>query len=347
MKITLASYHTVMLRHGGPKTQILQTKKYLEESGIEVRLIDIWGHRETSLNGSLFHLFASNFGTYDLARYLHVHEVMYVVSPIFFTRRSPRTIRFVCGLDRIVKRVAPGVWSDYNFTKDICQWAKRCLPNTTAEKHLLVTGLGVPEKKVTVIPNGVEDRYLEADPELFYKEYGLKNFVLNVGHIGVERKNTLALIRALRNINIPAVIIGRIYPSNEATMCLKEAKQNKNLLVIEGLDHDSPMLASAYAACDVFALPAKYETPGIAALEAGLTGAKVVITPHGGTKDYFEDKATYVNPYSVKSIQKGIESALNQDANNQLKKHIQKNFLWQAVAEKTARVYREILSDSS
>ncbi len=34
------------------------------------------------------------------------------------------------------------------------------------------------------------------------------------------------------------------------------------------LDHDDPLLASAYAAARVFALPSWFETPGLAALEA-------------------------------------------------------------------------------
>ena len=50
MEITLASYHTVMLRHGGPKTQILQTKKHLEKMGIQVRLLDFWDSRDEILN---------------------------------------------------------------------------------------------------------------------------------------------------------------------------------------------------------------------------------------------------------------------------------------------------------
>ncbi len=341
----MASYHTVMFRHGGPSTQIHQTRKHLEQEGLEIELMDVWGNEETVLDCDLFHLFASNFGTYDLARYLHTHKIKFVISPIFFTRRSPRTIRSMYWINRKIAHIAPGIWSDYTFAGDICKWADRCLPNTTAEEHLLVAGLGASSKKVTVIPNGVEDRFLNADPDHFYKEYGVKDFVLNVGHIGVERKNTLRLIRALRNIDRPAVFIGRVYPSKEAELCLKEAKLNKNIIIIQGLNHHSPLLASAYAACDVFVLPARYETPGIAALEAGLAGAKVVITPYGGTRDYFEDMATYINPYSLKSIQNGIEIALNQDSDNSLKKHIQEHFLWKTVAEKTARVYREILSE--
>ena len=38
------------------------------------------------------------------------------------------------------------------------------------------------------------------------------------------------------------------------------------------LDHHDPLLASAYAAARVFALPSWFETPGLAALEAALAG---------------------------------------------------------------------------
>ena len=39
-------------------------------------------------------------------------------------------------------------------------------------------------------------------------------------------------------------------------------------------DHDDPLLASAYAAARVFALPSWFETPGLAALEAALAGRR-------------------------------------------------------------------------
>ena len=46
------------------------------------------------------------------------------------------------------------------------------------------------------------------------------------------------------------------------------------------LDHHDPLLASAYAAARVFALPSWFETPGLAALEAALAGCSVAITPY-------------------------------------------------------------------
>jgi glycosyltransferase involved in cell wall biosynthesis len=91
----------------------------------------------------------------------------------------------------------------------------------------------------------------------------------------------------------------------------------------------------------VFALPSQYETPGIAALEAALSGAKVVITKYGGTEDYFAGFAEYVEPTSVESIRNGIVTALNKKKDNVLREHVKKEFLWQKVAEKTKHVYEK------
>ena len=345
MKVTLASYHTITMRHGGPMTHLLQIKNHLEKRGVEVALIDIWKSHEDVFKTDLFHLHASNISLWDLAGYLHAHKSKFVVTPIFFTRRSAPILGLTCKIDSFLRNFTQGIWSSYGITQDICNWAQHLLPNTSAEAKLIKQGLGIPEKKITVIPNGVEKRFAESEPSLFYNKYGVKDFILNVGHIGVPRKKTLSLIRALSKIDHPAVIIGRIFPSKEADICMEEGEKNKNLTIITGIDHNSPMLASAYAASSVFALPAMYETPGIAALEAGLAGANVVITPHGGTKDYFKDMATYVDPYNITSIRSGIETSLNKNTNDKLKKYIENNFLWEKVAELTANAYKQILGN--
>ncbi len=343
MEITLASYHTVMLRHGGPKTQILQTKKHLEKMGIQVRLLDFWDSRDEILKTDIFHLFGASHGMYDLAGYLHSHDIPYVLSPIYFTRRSAGTVRKAVTLTKAAGQAVRGFMSVSSIMNDICNWAIHIVPNTSAEAELIRDSFGIPEEKITVIPNGVESRFAHATPDLFVERYGIRDFILNVGHIGPDRKNVLSLIRAIKLCDRPAVIIGQIHPSEEADKCLAEAKKNSNITIINGIDHDDPLLASAYAACDVFALPSKFETPGIAAMEAALAGAKIVITPHGGTKDYFGDLSTYVDPYSETAISAGIQEALSKSHDDRLKKHIMDNFLWEHSAKKTAEAYSKIL----
>ena len=62
------------------------------------------------------------------------------------------------------------------------------------------------------------------------------------------------------------------------------------------VDHDDPILESAYAAARVLALPSWFETPGLVALEAALAGTAVVVTPHGCTREYFGDRVGYARP---------------------------------------------------
>lgn len=343
MKVCLATYQSVMLLKGGPRTQILQTKLHLERLGIEVCLFESW-EEFSRTTVDLVHFFGANIGCYHLAREIHKLGVPMVVTPIFFSRHSPLFLRVATTATKTLQGIGRGVWSDYGIMSEICSWAKAVVPNTSVEGELLRRGLGVRKELITVVPNGVEDRFAHADPELFRKQYGVENIVLNVGHIGPGRKNVYRLIQALGKINVPSVIIGRIEQNEYGMMCLTEAKRNPRLLILDALDHDSPMLESAFAACDVFALPSEFETPGIAALEAGLAGAKVVITRHGGTREYFGDHAEYVEPTSWELIHHGIVTALNRPKDDRLREHIRSHYLWDRVGEKTLEVYRRVLA---
>lgn len=341
MNVTFACYQSQSIIHGGPRVQMLQTKTELEKLGVHVALFDQWTEFDRA-NTDLVHLFSANLGTYHLAGILHQYNIPFVVSSIFFTRHSPRYIRSTLAVNAALKKMRAGIWTNYEFTRQICDWSRTVLPNTSAEKHLVTEGLGITPNKVSVIPNGVDGRFESGDPALFKKKYGIDNFILSVSHIGPERKNVLSLIRALKQIDHPAVIIGQVTDTPEAQQCLKEAYGSKNILIIDGLNNDSEMLASAYAAARVFVLPSLFETPGIAALEAALAGASIVITPYGGTKEYFGSMATYVDPYSVDAIRDGITTALNNAPNSNLRSHIKKEFLWSAVAQKTLDIYNSV-----
>ena len=343
MRVCLATYQSVMLLRGGPRTQILQTKRCLEQLGVLVSLFESW--QDFSRDSiDLVHIFGANVGTYHFAREIHKLGIPMAVTPIFFTRHSAPFIRTVIALNTAARSVASAVWTDYSFTKDICAWAKAILPNTGKECELLVRGMNLPRDKFAVVPNGVEERFYHANANLFKQTYGLENFVLNVGHIGPHRKNVLKLIQALEMINVPSVIIGRMEENEYGRKCLDEAKKNPRLKIIDALPNDSELLASAYAACDVFALTSLYETPGIAAIEAALAGAKIVVTKHGGTEEYFGKHAEYVDPSSVELIHHGIITALNKEKNDALRRHVRRNYLWSHVAEQTRRVYEKVLS---
>ena len=345
MKILFATYEGVLIAKGGPYVKIMEVRKHLQNMGHQVDLLNMWESFDSINQYDIIHLVGSNLSIYGLARNLKFRGIKYIVEPVFFSRHSSSFLKTFFTIDKLLKNVVPGLWIDYAFVGDICNWAERILPNTIAERDLISEGFSITKTKFEIVTNGVSERFQNADPSLFIGKYGIKDFILSVGHIGPKRKNILAFIKALQKIDHPAVIIGKMLNTGETEEVKKLINKNKNIIVIDELRNDSSMLTSAYAACDTFVLPSQFETPGIAALEASLTGAKIVITPYGGTKDYFNDMVEYVNPYSVESIRNGIIKSLNKKKTNELKEHIKNNFLWESVAEKSLLVYQKISFD--
>lgn len=344
MRILFATHEGVPLYGGGPDVKIRETRRYLADLGVTVELFDMWKAPEQLRRCDLVHLFGANFAMYNLARNLRYQNIRFVVNPIFYSRRSAATLRAISRIDRVTRRWLHGVWWEFGFTRDICHWAEMVLPNTAAEGLLVRQGFDVPAEKIRVVHNGVSPQFLAARPEVFHQKYGPAKFILHVGHLGPARKNVLNLVRALAKVDCPAVLIDRVLHTGEAESVLAEIRRHKHIRLIDGLPHHSPLLAAAFAACDVFVLPSQFETPGRAALEAALAGAKIVITPHGGTKEYFGEYAEYVNPYSVADIRRGIEQALRQPPNPELREHIRRHFLWEKIAADTLAIYREVLA---
>ena len=103
-------------------------------------------------------------------------------------------------------------------------------------------------------------------------------------------------------------------------------------------------LASAYAAAEVLVLPAYYETPGLAALEAAMAGAKICITRHGGTTEYFGDMADYLEPSDQASIRNALRSALNRSADNRLRDHVRSHYLWSHAGQRLLTAYERTLA---
>ena len=198
------------------------------------------------------------------------------------------------------------------------------------------------ETKCSVIPNGVDIKFKDGNSKLFESKYKINDFILFVGRIE-HRKNLLRLIMAFikSNLKTNLVIIGKIEDYDYYNLCKKES--NEKVIFIPPMPHDSEILKSAYKSAKVLVLPSFLETPGLSALEGGLAGTNIVITKIGGTNEYFEDYAFYIDPFDEKDIQKALISAYNAPSTDELSKHIQKEFTWDKVAQKTLDVYNLII----
>jgi glycosyltransferase involved in cell wall biosynthesis len=91
-------------------------------------------------------------------------------------------------------------------------------------------------------------------------------------------------------------------------------------------------------------MPSWFETTGLASLESAFLGCKVVVSPMGDTRDYFEDMVTYCEPGSVESIRSAIDLAHSKAIDERLKDKVVSTYNWENTARITASVYERILA---
>jgi glycosyltransferase involved in cell wall biosynthesis len=327
---------------GGGENQLIQTGRHLEELGISVRLFSGWTDRfETA---RLLHLFGMSREGLELARVARAVRIPVVLSPICWY--EPRALVALEALPAR-KLASLAAWSARCLAPSIPSWrrellrlADRVLPNSHAEAVQLVRLFGVARRRIRVVPNGVLPSTGSASPELFQQRLRIGPFVLSVGRIE-PRKNTLGLIRAVGQLAMPLVLIGEAPPGQERYEEECRRASLDQVVWLGRLDHHDPLLASAYAAARVFALPSWFETPGLAALEAALAGCSIVITPYGSTREYFGDLVEYARPDRVAEIRRAVARCWDNGADPRLARLIANRYLWPRVAQITAEVYEE------
>lgn len=319
-----------------------KTAEYLRKLGHTVDLFNPWNTYEIQRYDCI-HLFLAANETLTTAQRLSSLDCRLIVSPVFFTRRSSATIKKAMKAESIGSQFFKGIFSDYSIKAKVCKAADLVLPNTGEEAELIVNGFGIQKEKVKVVPNGVDARFESASAELFHNKFGIRDFVLFVGDASAERKNLYPLLNQYKKDDPPLVIIGALSDSSYSDSCRRIIRAKNNIHYLGHIDHDDPMLESAYAAATVFTLPSQFETPGIAALEAALAGCHIAITKVGGTREYFGDFAEYINPEKESSIMPAIRSAFKKTDSESLKNHVKENYSWAAVARKTEEAYRPVL----
>jgi hypothetical protein len=213
------------------------------------------------------------------------------------------------------------------------------LPNSEGERDLLVRNFGVSPEKCVVVCNAVDDTFFDADPGDFVREYGLSDFVLCVGRIEL-RKNQHSLLAALKDRDLPVVLIGPAFDRQYMEIC--RANASDKVRFIEHIPHDR--LPSAYAAARVHVLPSWYDTPGLVSLEAAAAGCNIVSTDRGCTREYFKDMAWYCDPSDVNSIREAVLAAWNAPNSERLRQFVRENYTWQRAAEQTLQGYQQVLA---
>jgi glycosyltransferase involved in cell wall biosynthesis len=193
--------------------------------------------------------------------------------------------------------------------------ASRVIAVSEFTKRELVSLLRVPEDKIRVVPNGVEDVFSPDGPR------GEGDYVLAVGTLE-PRKNLARIAQAvegeLRVVGVRGW--GGVDPPPNVTWLG---------------DVDDEELAALYRGARCLVYASLYEGFGIPVAEALACGCPIVTSRGSAMEEIAGDDATYVDPTSVESIRDGIARATSPAP--------RRVATWPDVAARTRTVYEELV----
>lgn len=322
MKVAFSTYPMAFHTPGGGEVQLLQYKKFISQESIEIELLNPW--KPDFFTFDLVHFFSCMSGSVHFCAFIKSIGLPLLVSPnLWITEKNKINYPF----DDIRTQF---VLSD------------KVISNSNMECELLAQTFNMPREKFKTVYNGVDESFFETlDPNLFRREFNIDGpFVLNVANLE-PRKNQINLIKAMRSFpDLRLVFIGYERDPEYSKRCMAEG--GDQVKYIGSLPHDSALLKSAYAGCELFALPSTLETPGLAALEASACGARILITAEGCAREYFGEGAVYVNHEDVSDISRGIGIVLAQPRTLLPTLVTRSNFTWRRVVHSLAEIYRNV-----
>jgi glycosyltransferase involved in cell wall biosynthesis len=187
------------------------------------------------------------------------------------------------------------------YSRPYVEYQRRLLPRLAREASALITVsefsradlievVGAPPTGVTVIPEGVDERFFaKADPNAAAARYALASpYVLAVGTASA-RKNLQALHQAARNLRergIELVLAG----SDRGYLRGPDGPLRRLGYV------DDELLPGLYAGAVALAMPSDYEGFGLPCLEAMAAGAPVVAAAAGALPETCGGAALLVEP---------------------------------------------------
>jgi glycogen(starch) synthase len=131
-------------------------------------------------------------------------------------------------------------------------------------------------------------------------------FVLGAGRAWDEAKNVALLDSAAAGLDCSVFIAGETAAPGGAKRAFAHAH------ALGALGEEA--LAGWLSRARVFALPARYEPFGLAALEAGLAGCALVLGDIASLREVWGDAALYVNPDDAGALQRALRSLMDDTA---------------------------------
>lgn len=344
MKVAICSYPMLFQAQGGLQIQVLETKSALNRLGVEANIINPSVDLLTDYD--LVHVFSAINGNYRIVEIAKNLGLKVVTSPLIqphWTKSFGRKARLI---ERLVGRMTNwDVRTEYHQISACLNYSDHLIALGEIERDAIKNAFLQPQEKISVIPNGIPNRFFLATPDLANRNGLNSGFVLTVATIN-SHKNQLATIEALEQSKWPIVLIGHALPRQREY--LDRCLAHSSVSYLGGLDYENPLLASAYAAAGVFCLSSQSEVMPLSILESLAAGTPVVATKnHCMNLDGMKEVLIEVDPNNRKEIREAILFFLNNKPSIESCQAAVRRLNWDMVGESIFNCYRKTLAGNS
>ena len=246
------------------------------------------------------------------------------------------------------ERLSSSRWHNFlPMQKKVAPQLKNIICVSQPSKEDVISEFKVDEKKITVIPNGIDIGIFK--PSSIKKSLSFR--IVTTASADIPLKGLRHLILAL-----PRVI--RQFPLTSLTVIGKSPEKSNLNKLIDDLDLEDKItfrsgisekeIVKTYHDSDIAVIPSLYEGFGFGAGEAMACGVPLISTDSGGLKQVIGDAALKIKPGSVNEIEEGIlklfsEEKIRQELAEKGRERMEEFFDWKIAASAYVEVFKKII----
>lgn len=333
MKIAYIIYPFVIYsnKSNGIRSQAITWANMLKAHGHQVDLVNNWSDYDWRTYDVIYFFGPGEWsaGLMGAISSLNKH-IFYspIIDPFHFNRKKEKL------------KLTLAIKSKFKYHTPFCEERRplkapnHILVRSSFEKEYIQEMYDIEDERITIVPLSVSTSIEEATLVPHQRE----DFVLHISSIYQPRKNVLRLIQAANKYKFKLILAGNPGKEEDLNRLKKEIGNNPNIQILGFISEEKKI--ELYSKAKVFALPSICEGVGIVAVDAAYCGCDIVITNDGGPKEYYDNLALQVSPYSIDEIGKACIALLNgKSFQPTLSEHIKNHYSTNKIIELLEKAY--------